>query len=102
MDFTNRKRRLFCNEPLPRKMRKIEEKSEIELKIRRDKQVDAAIVRIMKGQKQLEYSELISLVYEELKDRVKPQVSFIKKRLDYLVEREYLERDNYYNIYRYL
>jgi len=83
-------------------MRKIEEKSEIELKIRRDKQVDAAIVRIMKGQKQLEYSELISLVYEELKDRVKPQVSFIKKRLDYLVEREYLERDNYYNIYRYL
>jgi len=83
-------------------MRKIEEKSEIDLKIRRDKQVDAAIVRIMKGQKQLEYSELISLVYEELKDRVKPQVSFIKKRLDYLEEREYLERDNYYNIYRYL
>ncbi|XP_033161876.1 cullin-1 [Drosophila mauritiana] len=100
MDFTSRKRRLILNKRLLTKRRKIEEKCD-DLKLRRDKQVDAAIVRIMKGKKELEYSQLISHVYEELKDRVKPQVSSIKERIDDLVKREYLERcDN--NIYRYL
>ncbi|EDW41338.1 GM24616 [Drosophila sechellia] len=100
MDFTNRKRRLILNKRLLTKRRKIEEKGD-DLKLRRDKQVDAAIVRIMKGKKELEYSQLISHVYEELKDRIKPQVSSIKERLDDLVKREYLERcDN--NTYRYL
>ncbi|RGB34735.1 Cullin family-domain-containing protein [Rhizophagus diaphanus] len=58
----------------------------------RQYQVDAALVRIMKMRKKLSHNELVSELLSQLK--FKAQVSDIKKRIESLIEREYLERDS--------
>ncbi|ONM10024.1 Cullin-4 [Zea mays] len=67
----------------------------------RQYQVDAAIVRIMKTRKVLSHTLLITELYQQLKFPVKP--ADIKKRIESLIDREYLERDRSNpQIYNYL
>mmetsp|Transcript_1741 Transcript_1741/g.2670 ORF Transcript_1741/g.2670 Transcript_1741/m.2670 type:complete len:801 (+) Transcript_1741:58-2460(+) len=67
----------------------------------RQYQVDAAIVRIMKTRKQQTHSLLIAELYNQLKFPIKPQD--LKKRIESLIDREYLERDKGNpNTYNYL
>ncbi|KFH62257.1 Cullin 4 [Podila verticillata NRRL 6337] len=54
-------------------------------------QVDAAVVRIMKTRKQLSHTLLISELFEQLKFAIKS--SDLKKRIESLIDRDYLERD---------
>ncbi|KAL1864620.1 hypothetical protein VTK73DRAFT_5774 [Phialemonium thermophilum] len=54
--------------------------------------VDAAIVRIMKQRKELSHQSLITEVISQLAGRFKPDVSLIKKRIEDLLAREYLDR----------
>ncbi|XP_062982223.1 cullin-4A [Elgaria multicarinata webbii] len=57
----------------------------------RQYQIDAAIVRIMKMRKTLGHNLLVSELYNQLKFPVKP--GDLKKRIESLIDRDYMERD---------
>jgi cullin 3 len=54
--------------------------------------VEAAVVRIMKARKSLTHNDLIAEVTRQLSVRFNPSPQFVKKRIESLIEREYLER----------
>ena len=68
-----------------------EENKAIELQRRH--QMDAAIVRIMKTRKTLRHNLLVAEVISQLTARFKPKPNDIKKRIEALIEQEYMERD---------
>ena len=65
--------------------------------------LEAAIVRIMKARKQLNHNDLVAEATRQLSGRFVPPPQFVKKRVESLIEREYLERDeNDRRVYRYV
>jgi cullin 1 len=64
--------------------------------------VEAAIVRIMKARKTLQHQQLVAEVLTQL-SFFKPDPKLVKRRIEALIDREYLEREpNAQNVYRYL
>ena len=57
----------------------------------RQYQIDAAVVRVMKTRKSLSHKLLVAEVLQQL--RFPLAASDLKKRIESLIEREYLERD---------
>lgn len=81
------------------------EKQETRQKVEEDRkpQIEAAIVRIMKSRRLLDHNNIISEVTKQLQSRFLPNPAVIKKRIESLIEREFLERDkNDRRLYRYL
>eukprot|EP00898_Chlorokybus_atmophyticus_P002087 jgi/Chlat1/287/Chrsp1S03176 len=81
------------------------EKQETRQKVEEDRkpQIEAAIVRIMKARRVLDHNNIISEVTKQLQARFLPNPAVIKKRMESLIEREFLERDkNDRKLYRYL
>ncbi|SGY16546.1 BQ5605_C012g06903 [Microbotryum silenes-dioicae] len=69
----------------------------------RNIQCEAAIVRIMKGRKEAQYGEVVQECIKQLEARFKPQPVMIKKAIERLITKEYLERgDNDRKLLRYL
>ncbi|CAH1183268.1 unnamed protein product [Phaedon cochleariae] len=58
----------------------------------RKHEIEAAIVRIMKSRKRMAHNILVTEVTEQLKSRFLPSPVIIKKRIEGLIEREYLAR----------
>eukprot|EP00727_Mastigamoeba_balamuthi_P013771 m51a1_g9016 putative cullin c (746) ;mRNA; r:171252-174367 len=81
------------------------EASETRQKIDEDRnfQIDAAIVRTMKARRTMEHQQLVIEVTKQLQARFLPNPIVIKKRIETLIEREYLERNKSdRKIYEYL
>ncbi|RVD85975.1 uncharacterized protein DFL_004273 [Arthrobotrys flagrans] len=55
--------------------------------------IEAAVVRTMKARKSLKHGDLMLQITEQLSKRFMPDPSMIKKRIESLIEREYLERE---------
>ncbi|KAL4877547.1 Cullin [Aspergillus karnatakaensis] len=66
--------------------------TEKKLNDERGASIEAAVVRIMKQRKQLVHSNLISEVLSQLSARFVPDVNMVKRRIESLIDREYLER----------
>uniref|UniRef100_A0A0K0DPG3 CULLIN_2 domain-containing protein n=1 Tax=Angiostrongylus cantonensis TaxID=6313 RepID=A0A0K0DPG3_ANGCA len=71
------------------------EKKETRAKVEDDRkhEIEAAIVRVMKSRKVLDHNNLITEVTQQLKHRFLPNPVLIKKRIESLIERDYLARD---------
>lgn len=63
------------------------------MKKERECVIDACLVRIMKGRKKLHHNDLIPDCIK-LVNNFKPEVPMIKKRIESLIERDYLKRDD--------
>jgi cullin 3 len=62
----------------------------------------ACIVRVMKSRKHLTHSELVNEVTKQLSSRYRPDPQDLKKRIEELIETEYLERCEDRKSYNYL
>ncbi|KAG0575693.1 hypothetical protein M758_5G025700 [Ceratodon purpureus] len=87
--FTDKMRRIKI--PLP----PMDEKKKVIEDVDKDRRyaIDASIVRIMKSRKQLPHQQLVLECVEQLGRMFKPDFKVIKKRVEDLIAREYLERD---------
>ncbi|KAL6192754.1 hypothetical protein ACLB2K_033840 [Fragaria x ananassa] len=72
------------------------EKQETRQRVEEDRkpQIEAAIVRIMKSRRTLDHNNVISEVTKQLQSRFLANPTEIKKRIESLIEREFLERDS--------
>ncbi|CAH8336681.1 unnamed protein product [Eruca vesicaria subsp. sativa] len=65
--------------------------------------IDACLVRIMKSRKVFSHQQLVSECIEQLSRMFKPDIKVIKKRIEDLIGREFLERDTENpNTYKYV
>ncbi|KAG2735891.1 hypothetical protein G9P44_002105 [Scheffersomyces stipitis] len=66
-------------------------------------EVNAAIVRIMKSRHTIRHNELIEELIKQLQNRFQPSILLIKQRIEDLIEKEYLKRDeDERNLYHYV
>ena len=74
---------------------KTTEKNEVIEKVDEDRRhmVEATIVKVMKTRRRLDHNSLITETTKILSQKFNPDPTMIKKRIESLIEREYMERD---------
>ena len=82
-----------------------EETAEVNAQIIEGRKIElnAAIVRILKSRRTVSHNELIEGLIRQLSNRFQPTVVMMKQRIEDLIEKEYLKRDdNDRNLYHYI
>ncbi|KAF4694824.1 Cullin-4A, partial [Perkinsus olseni] len=92
-EFQDKKRRIVVPQMAIR-----DEKAEVratESRVNEDRQflLDAVLVRIMKSKKTLSHNSLVAETLKECSATFTAEIGEVKKRIESLIEREYLERD---------
>lgn len=77
------------------KENKLAEKADISDKVDEDRRhmVEATIVKVMKTRRKIEHNALIAESAKILSQKFNPDPTMIKKRIESLIDREYMERD---------
>ncbi|KAF9258222.1 hypothetical protein L218DRAFT_1065804, partial [Marasmius fiardii PR-910] len=102
-DFVDARSKIHINSIQAKVSVKESQKTQEAIEGDRKHVIDAAVVHIMKAKKEMAFELLVTETIDAVKKHFAPQVSMIKKRIDSLVEEEYLERsDTDRNVFRYL
>lgn len=91
-DFKSKKVRVNLN--IGTKSEAKQEEADTNKTIEEDRQLvlQSAIVRIMKARKKMKHSQLVSECISQIKSRFVPKITDIKKCIEILLDKEYLER----------
>ena len=94
--FTSQLHRIKVQQASARLGESEPERNETKQKVDEDRkhEIEACIVRIMKSRKQCNHNQLVTEVVEQLSSRFQPSPVIIKKRIEGLIEREYIKRSD--------
>ncbi|KAK4999412.1 ubiquitin ligase (cullin) of SCF [Elasticomyces elasticus] len=92
MGFKHKKVKVNLNVNIKAEQKQEAEETHKAIEADRVMVIQAVIVRIMKSRKTMKHNQLVAETIPQLKNRFQPKVSDIKKCIDTLLEKEYLER----------
>jgi cullin 2 len=102
-NYSNKRTKFKITAALQKDTQQEVEQTQTAVQEDRKMHIQAAIVRVMKARKSLKHNQLIEETIQQVKTRFTPSVPMIKKCIEVLMDRQYLERqENARDTYDYI